>query len=367
MDEALELLSDDVSYLWACGPSVPQIPASELTALRFHREFVSQSRPVVVTGLVDHWTTALQSWQDDDYLCSATSKDPEISVNVTPTGWGDCIHRVHGEEIFIRPEQRQMKLSTFLSILKSENGTFDGVPYISYQNDSLRTQFSSLMKDVDDVLPLAREAFNSMPDATNLWMGDERAVSSLHKDHYENMYVVVHGEKHFLLFPPADVAFLENGIDDQNFRTARFIHRHVSAIDESNGSNDDETHAHEFEMALPLTDEKSQSQSPLSTSWRVVVDEDGSTTPWVRPWDELTGPPPRTSPVEVIVKKGQVLYLPALWYHQVSQRGKTIAVNYWHDMTFDHKWIYHNFLRNAVKSFRVRKDQMDEEELLQEP
>ncbi len=29
----------------------------------------------------------------------------------------------------------------------------------------------------------------------NLWIGDERAVSSAHKDNYENMYCVVVGEK----------------------------------------------------------------------------------------------------------------------------------------------------------------------------
>jgi hypothetical protein len=31
-------------------------------------------------------------------------------------------------------------------------------------------------------------------------------------------------------------------------------------------------------------------------------------------------------------------------YHRVAQRGLTVAVNYWHDMAFDHKYVYHNFL-----------------------
>ena len=87
-------------------------------------------------------------------------------------------------------------------------------------------------------------------------------------------------------------------------------------------------------------------------------DEDAgctTTTPWVRPWDESTGPPRGTSPIEVVVRKGQVLYLPALWYHQVSQRGRTIAVNYWHDMAFDHKWIYHNLVRNATNAFQKQQ------------
>lgn len=42
---------------------------------------------------------------------------------------------------------------------------------------------------------LAREAFGNEPDAVNLWIGDERSVSSMHRDPYQNMYAVVVGEK----------------------------------------------------------------------------------------------------------------------------------------------------------------------------
>jgi hypothetical protein len=31
-------------------------------------------------------------------------------------------------------------------------------------------------------------------------------------------------------------------------------------------------------------------------------------------------------------------------YHRVAQKRLTVAVNYWHDMAFDHKYVYHNFL-----------------------
>ena len=38
----------------------------------------------------------------------------------------------------------------------------------------------------------------------NFWMGENRSVSSLHKDHYENLYAVIKGTKRFTLFPPTD-------------------------------------------------------------------------------------------------------------------------------------------------------------------
>lgn len=53
------------------------------------------------------------------------------------------------------------------------------------QNDSLRQEFPGLMADVEPFLEVAREAFGNEPDAVNLWIGDERAVSAVHKDHYE--------------------------------------------------------------------------------------------------------------------------------------------------------------------------------------
>ncbi|CAN0439430.1 unnamed protein product, partial [Ectocarpus sp. 13 AM-2016] len=53
------------------------------------------------------------------------------------------------------------------------------------QNDSLRQEFPGLMEDVEPFLGLAREAFGNEPDAVNLWIGDERSLSAVHKDHYE--------------------------------------------------------------------------------------------------------------------------------------------------------------------------------------
>lgn len=41
------------------------------------------------------------------------------------------------------------------------------------------------MEDVEPFLSLAREAFGNEPDAVNLWIGDDRSVSAVHKDHYE--------------------------------------------------------------------------------------------------------------------------------------------------------------------------------------
>lgn len=64
------------------------------------------------------------------------------------------------------------------------------------------------MSDVPAAVALGEAAFGNAPEAVNLWIGDSRSVSSCHKDHYENLYVVVRGEKVFTLLPPSAAPFL---------------------------------------------------------------------------------------------------------------------------------------------------------------
>jgi hypothetical protein len=66
-----------------------------------------------------------------------------------------------------------------------------------------------LQASAGPLLLWAEQAFGTgPPDAVNIWIGDERAHSSLHKDPYENLFYVASGEKIFTLYPPSDAAFL---------------------------------------------------------------------------------------------------------------------------------------------------------------
>merc|ERR1719474_717486 len=108
------------------------------------------------------------------------------------------------------------------------------------------------------------------------------------------MYSVIRGEKSFLLLPPT----IEPWVIKPQLKTGRW--------------------------------------EKLAHGWKVVNDDSETTVPW-----EITDPeelPADLLPIKVTVKKGETLYLPALWYHQVSQKGeegRTVAVNFWYDMCFD--------------------------------
>lgn len=69
-------------------------------------------------------------------------------------------------------------------------------------------EFPELVSDIDKELPWASQAFGAKPSAINLWIGDQRSVTSLHKDPFENIYCVVNGWKDFVLFPPTDRPWL---------------------------------------------------------------------------------------------------------------------------------------------------------------
>lgn len=131
-----------------------------------------------------------------------------ITVSKTPNGYADGIgiKMPENQEYFVLPEEQNMKMSDFLDIL--ENGS-QNIYYIQKQNSNLSDDFPELMHDVDvSTLKFAYDAFNKPPDAVNFWFGDGRAITSLHKDPYENMYCVISGFKDFVLIPPTDYPYV---------------------------------------------------------------------------------------------------------------------------------------------------------------
>jgi hypothetical protein len=51
------------------------------------------------------------------------------------------------------------------------------------QNSNLTAELPQLLPDIDAELDWGTAAFGAPPDATNLWVGDERAATTFHKDH----------------------------------------------------------------------------------------------------------------------------------------------------------------------------------------
>ncbi|XP_023613275.1 cytosolic phospholipase A2 beta isoform X6 [Myotis lucifugus] len=170
------------------------------TPLHFYRDWVCPNRPCIIRRALQHWP-ALQKWSLP-YLRAAAGST-EVSVAVTPDGYADA---VRGDR-FVMPAERRLPLSCVLDVLEGR-AQHPGVLYVQKQCSNLPTELPQLLSDLEPHVPWASEALGKMPDAVNFWLGEAAAVTSLHKDHYENLYCVVSGEKHFLLHPPSDRPFI---------------------------------------------------------------------------------------------------------------------------------------------------------------
>ncbi|KAF0724048.1 hypothetical protein AaE_009816, partial [Aphanomyces astaci] len=318
MEQVFEQLSEDSKDFWT-PRSIARIP--QPTPLEFYRNYVSKNIPVIITNAMDSWP-AMAKWTNE-YLVD-TLGETQVTVDVTPFGYGDAVVRhsivhtwhplthpfqttVGTDNVFVMPEERSMSFRDFLAIL--HDPCFDGVPYLSHQNDSLRDQFPALVDDVDPMLAFASEAFGNTPEAVNLWIGDERAVSTMHKDHYENMYCVVRGRKHFTLLPPSDVAFLY----ETEYPTGRYRSTRETTIHDETSTILHECRTH--------------------PSWSIAMQDNNDLTPWipVNPLHPQVEKYPLTKhlqPLVVTLEAGETLYLPSLWYHRATQLTETVAVNY---------------------------------------
>ncbi|XP_038639849.1 bifunctional peptidase and (3S)-lysyl hydroxylase JMJD7 isoform X2 [Scyliorhinus canicula] len=235
-----------------------------------------------------------------------------VSVAVTPNGYADAVH----EGRFVMPEERRMPFADFLDIVEGKRTT-SGVFYVQKQCSNLTEEFPQLLPDIDPHILWMSEALGKVPDAVNFWLGESAAVTSLHKDHYENLYCVVSGEKHFILHPPTDRPFIP------------------------------------YEFFQPATYKVNE-----DGSFDVINVQNAEKVPWI-PLDPLNpdlGRYPEYShakPLHCTVRAGEMLYLPSLWFHHVQQSHGCIAVNFWYDMEYDIKYNYFQFLDSITKAMNA--------------
>jgi len=167
------------------------------TPLEFYRNFVAPNLPVIIRGGVKHWP-AVKKWSNE-YLREQIG-EKSVTVAVTPNGYADAPFGKY----FVLPEERLMLFKDMLNVMEAPKD-YNGVFYAQKQNSSFLEEFADLLPDAASEIPWATKAFNKTPDAVNFWIGDKRAVTSMHKDPYENLYAVVRGSKTFTLHPPTDL------------------------------------------------------------------------------------------------------------------------------------------------------------------
>ncbi|GAA5844672.1 hypothetical protein JCM5353_001495, partial [Sporobolomyces roseus] len=283
---------------------------------------------------------ALEQWSDDQLV--RKMEEREVNISVDPTGDADSIV----EGYFVEPANVQMPLSKLFSHLQAEEAmgsetSSRPVHYLQSQNGNLADEYKPLLDDVGIEGPAwAREAFGQPPDVANIWIGGGRSKTSMHKDPYENIYLVVRGSKEFVLLPPSEAYCLHER-----------LYSHAS-----------------------------WSFSPSMSSFTLVPSSPPLTLPWI-PIDPLSpdlSKHPRYSlarPMKVKLNKGDMLYLPAMWFHHVSQTPDyfnpqkkegtkaAIAVNWWTDMKYEGPfWAGLELNRRLLAQLDGREEEEEEDE-----
>jgi len=337
---ALDALSQEVREL-SLGLSgrVERLDAAP-TPLAFYRDYVAEGKPCVIANGVAHWP-ALQRWTNS-YLCGKLG-DKRVSVDITPGGRGDAVRAESGH--FVLPEERRLPLADFFALLaRSRQQPELGVPYVQHQNSSLTGEFPELLGDVEAHIPWATEALGCQPEAANLWIGDERAATSFHKDHYENLYAVVCGRKTFTLLPPCDM----HRMYLQPYPCARY--RFDASARPPAWAVDEE---------VPRREVLWTEVEPAPGSAPVAGDGAAATSRASFP-RFFEGPPPLVCEVG----EGDLLFLPSMYYHFVEQRcgseGRCIAVNFWYDMRFDVRYAYFAFMEKLWQQHIRASDSREE-------
>ena len=327
----LDTLSEQTKDLY--GEDIDEFmngfPCGDDEVLNFIQHYLGQNKPVVFRNAITDWP-AFGKWNSRHLV--DLLKDKEMSVACTPSGRADAVDEKEG--LFIKPMEVKMKFNQFMKLLQNKKRTrteeeakslqeeaFNGMDsmnsvfYAQHQNSSLTKEFPELLNDVPENLPFAVKAFENMPDAVNLWIGDGQSTSSLHKDPYENIYCVLAGEKIFTLYPPSDII----NVPYKHYKEAHY----------------------KFEDGKWSIEEE-ESEVP----W-ISIDPDEQTP------EEIIEQYPRyknATPFKVVIGPGDALYLPSLWLHQVAQQhneeGIVLAVNYWHDMQYGALYNYNHFLCN---------------------
>uniref|UniRef100_A0A3Q2DU11 Jumonji domain containing 7 n=1 Tax=Cyprinodon variegatus TaxID=28743 RepID=A0A3Q2DU11_CYPVA len=274
------------AYLYL-NTSVPYVEGPP-EPLQFYRRWIGPNKPCIIRNAFSHWP--IGSYE-------------VISVAVTPNGYADA---VLGDR-FVMPEERQMRFSAVLDIIEGKVQR-KGVFYVQKQCSNLLQELPELVDDLEPHVPWMSAALECL----NFFFPS--AMTSMHKDPYENLYCVVSGEKRFILLPPTDRPFIPYGL----YQSAVY-------------------------------------QEQEGGEFQVIDNSDSNKVPWI-PLDPLDPDLERypqyrlARPLVCSVKAGEMLYLPSLWFHHVQQSQGCIAVNFWYDMEYDIKYNYFQLLESLSEN-----------------
>jgi len=268
--------SDSRAATRTAGEGVPRLK-HPLSLEQFYRDYYIPRRPLIIS--TDSfaelgWQTG--RWSNDYLLYKAGSQDVMV------------LHRDDASNF--APEHaryRPMRFHEFMaSVMAAPGGNRD--LYLNLQHD--RVMEPPLLQLIGDFnIPVY---FKDLAlRCVNLWMGNssDSITTPLHHDFNDNLYAVVEGRKHFVLFPPEQAPNLYPQGDLQGVEANGYI-RYANL--------DSKPHMSQLDPG----------DVDLQRFPRYAAAE--------------------KTRIECEVSKDEMLFLPTGWFHQVTSIGRHIAVSF---------------------------------------
>ncbi|KAI8781130.1 jmjC domain-containing protein E [Biomphalaria glabrata] len=293
-----------------------RIQLSELSSpLQFFQEFVSVSKPVIITGAIKQWpafTKWTRAFLHDRY------GDIKIHIKMTSDGiyegvepksiWRDESEKEipkavleklpYPDLVVVRPASREILFSDFLDLVEniSQGKVKDISAYLEYS--SIADYFPELQEDITEM-----EFFRNILELKhlNLWLSDGNTLGKLHFDPFDNFLCQISGVKELLLYEPHDNSKL-----------------YEAHIQEAVLSYNQSSHTFHRKTLLEST---SMVMSPVDIS-----------DPDLKRFPKFAD----LQPLNCTIQAGEVLYMPAFWWHEVQSKPnvsehRNMAVNFWYE------------------------------------
>jgi len=244
----------------------------------------SEGQPVIVTGALDSWP-ALELWKHPSHLIRKAGNRTipvEVGSHYVDEEWGTRLMTV--AELLVSSNMIDSDTSDGGSGDNVDNGTANITKKVHYlAQHALFDQIKCLRSDIiqPDYCSLGTD---TETPAVNAWIGPGGTITPLHTDPHHNLLCQVVGRKYIRLYPPSASSGMYPHQDGLLTNTSQIIDIENSGGEGDNNNNKEEERYPEFRK---------------------------------QQW------------MECVLKPGDVLYIPPLWWHYVKSLETSISVSWW--------------------------------------
>ncbi|KAK7098651.1 hypothetical protein V1264_002900 [Littorina saxatilis] len=280
----------------------------------FINNYLFRSKPVIITGAMQSWPAMLK-WTNQ--FLREQFGEKEVHIKLTPKGEYEGIEPAdiweayntfkippgvlkqlpYPDLVVVRPAGLSMNFAEFLNLVRNiSKGTFTNVSaYLEYT--AITDYFPELELDIIE-MPFFRNVFKLAH--LNIWLSDGNTLGKAHFDPFDNFLCQISGEKEVTLFEPHN----------------DFLY---------------EAHIPEAILSYNTTLQKFRRSKLLDSTSMVMSPVD-----ILRPHLERFPKFRAARPLSCTIGEGDVLFMPAFWWHEVQSRPNTLqqrnlAVNYWYE------------------------------------